>query len=52
MPKLAKLSVFITKSIIVFSNFFEKINYREVRSYGIVSNSSRRRFILWIRVAM
>ena len=51
-PKFAKLSVLVTKSTIVLRSFFVKMRERAFFSYGIVSNSRSKRFILWISVAM
>lgn len=51
-PKFAKLSVFITKSTTVLRSFWLQISFSVFLSYGMQSSSSKRRFILWISVAM
>ena len=52
MPKFAKLSVFVQKSTITVSNFFEKINCKVFLSYDTLSISSKSKFSLCMSVAI
>ena len=52
IPKLAKFSVFMQKSIRVFSNLSVKMMEEMFLRSDTESYSRRRRLTLWIRVAM